>query len=96
MGAVGRAVEPSALDLGVQDPRVLTGREVRLRAKAAREQIARVPEIGFGQPVADRGPRLLGDLELDRPPGLLLEFPLEYRREAFQGQANFNPDSVTR
>jgi hypothetical protein len=37
VGAVGRAVEPSALDPGVYDPRVLTGRKVRPRAKAAWE-----------------------------------------------------------
>jgi hypothetical protein len=30
-------------------------------------------EIDFGQPVSDRGPGLLRDLELDRPPGLLLD-----------------------
>ena len=54
VGAVGRAVEPSALDPGVQDPRVLTGREVRLRVKAAREQIAPAPETGVAHGASSR------------------------------------------
>src|SRR3954449_274083 len=73
VGAVGRAVEPCALNPGLHDPCVLTGREVRLHSKAAREKIAPAPEIDFGQPIADRGPRLLRDLELDWSPGLLLD-----------------------
>src|SRR4051794_857533 len=73
VGAVGRAIEPCALNPGLHDPRVLTGREVRLHSKAAREKIAPAPEIDFGQPIADRGPRLLRDLELDWSPGLLLD-----------------------
>src|SRR5262249_5504178 len=47
---------------------------MRLRSKAAREKITPVPEIGFGQPVSDRGPGLLRNFELDRPPG----FPLDH------------------
>ena len=57
----------------MHDPRVLTGRKVRLREKAAREQIATVFEIDLGQPTSDRGARLLGDFELDRPSGLPLD-----------------------
>ena len=57
----------------MHDPRVLTGREVSLPPHTAREKMAPAPEIGFGKPVSDRSPRLLRDLELDRPPSLLLD-----------------------
>jgi hypothetical protein len=46
---------------------------VRLRSKAPRKKIAPAAEIDFGQPISDRGPGLRRDLELDRPPGLLLD-----------------------
>jgi len=35
---------------------------------------------GIGQPIADCCSGLFGDLELDRPAGLLLSFLLNYRR----------------
>lgn len=46
---------------------------MRLRAEPAREQVAPTPEVALRQPVLDRGPSLLGDFELDRSPGLLLD-----------------------
>ena len=38
-----------------------------------REQKLAAPATGFRQPISDGGPCLLGDFELDRPPGLLLD-----------------------
>jgi hypothetical protein len=51
---------------------VLSRRDVRLVMKAAREQVLLGPKLGTGYPIADRRPGLLGDLELDRPTGFLL------------------------
>ena len=46
---------------------------MRLGSKAALEKIATVPESHLGQPVSDRGPRVIRDLELDGPAGFLLD-----------------------
>src|SRR6185503_10053700 len=66
MGAVGRAVESGALDPNVYDPRILPCGQVRLPWTTAGEQILATPKVALRQPVADRGPCLLGDFELNR------------------------------
>src|SRR6516164_2539238 len=73
MCAVGRTVEPSTLDPGMDDASVLPSREMRLGSKTAREQVAPIPELDLRQPVMDRGPGLLHDFELDRSPRLFLD-----------------------
>ena len=73
MCAVGRTVEPRALDPGMDDASVLPSREMRLGSETAREQVAPVPEFDLRQPIMDRGPGLLHDLELDRSPSLFLD-----------------------
>src|SRR5213079_2792561 len=54
MRAVGGVVEPGALDPGIDDPRVLPGRDVWLRAEAAREEVSSVPGLDLGKPGSDR------------------------------------------
>jgi hypothetical protein len=73
MRTVGRAVKRGALDPGMDDPRILSRREVEPRAEPAREEVLPLPGADFGKPVFHRGPRLLGNFELDRPPCLLLD-----------------------
>src|SRR5271154_4713353 len=48
MGAVGGAVEPGALDPGMDDPRILPGRDVRLCPKAARKEVSTIPGLDLG------------------------------------------------
>jgi hypothetical protein len=57
----------------MNDARVLACREVRLISEAAREQILAACGTEAGQPMSDGAPGLLGDLELNRPAGLLLD-----------------------
>jgi hypothetical protein len=57
----------------MDDAGVLSCREMRLLPKTAREQVSTAVGVESGQPVADRAPGLLGDLKLNRPPGLLLD-----------------------
>src|SRR5215471_7881677 len=73
MCAVGRTVEPSTLDRGMDDASILPSREVRLGSETAREQVAPIPEFDLRQPIMDRGPGLLHDFELDRSPCLFLD-----------------------
>jgi hypothetical protein len=70
--AVGGAVKSGALDPGMDDPRILPGREVRLCPEAAREEVASIPGLDLGKPGSDRGSGLFGNFELDRSAGLLL------------------------
>jgi hypothetical protein len=56
----------------MDDAGVLPRREMRLLPETAREQVPTRASVEGGQPVADRTPGLLGDLELHRPAGLLL------------------------
>src|SRR5215813_1664996 len=72
MCAVGRTVEPSTLDPGMDDASVLSGRQVRLRSDPAGKEVPGVPASNVGKPRLDRGSGLLGDLELHRPARLLL------------------------
>src|SRR6202795_3335616 len=72
VGAVGRAVEPGTLDPGMDDPRILPGREVRLRPEAAREEVPSIPGLDLGKPGSDRGSGLFGNFELNRPARLFL------------------------
>ena len=57
----------------MDDAGVLSCREMRLLPKTAREEGSTAVGVESGQPVADRAPGLLGDLKLNRPPGLLLD-----------------------
>src|SRR6266496_872446 len=61
MRAVGGAIEPGALDPGMDDPRILARQQVRLLPEAAREEVLTIPRIDAGQPALDRGSRLFGD-----------------------------------
>jgi hypothetical protein len=70
--AVSGAVEPGTLDPGMDDPRILPGREVRLRPEPAREKVPSIPGLDLGKPGSDRGSGLLGDFELNRPARLFL------------------------
>src|SRR5713226_4974998 len=63
MRAVGGAVEPGTLDPGMDDPRILPGREVRLCPEAAREEVASIPGLDLGKPGSDRGSGLFGNFE---------------------------------
>ena len=72
MRAVGGAVEPGTLDPGMDDPRILPGREVRLRPEPAREKVPSIPGLDLGKPGSDRGSGLFGNFELNRPARLLL------------------------
>src|SRR5439155_21479359 len=69
---VGGAVKPGALDPGMDDARILSYREVRLRPEAAREEVLSIPRLDLGKPGSDRGSGLFGDFELDRPARLFL------------------------
>ena len=53
---------------------VLPCRNVRLVIEAARKEVVIVPWSGIGQPIVDCCSGLFGDLELDRPPGFLLDY----------------------
>ncbi len=72
MRAVGGAVKPGTLDPSVDDPRILPGREVRLRPEAAREEVPSIPGLDLGKPGSDRGSGLFRDFELNRPARLFL------------------------
>ena len=72
MRAIGGAVKPGARDPAVDNPCILSCREVRSRPEAAREEIRAVSRIDLRKPDLDRGAGLLGDLELNRPACLLL------------------------
>ena len=56
----------------MDDPGILSRREVRLLPEAAREEVLSVTPGEVRKPVVNRCPGLLGDLELDRPTCLLL------------------------
>jgi len=73
VGTIGRAIEPSAGNPRMHDPRILSRREVRLSPKAAREQISPVPCVDVGEPVPDRCSGRFGDFEPDRSTGLPLD-----------------------
>jgi hypothetical protein len=59
----------------VDDPSVLSCRDVRLVMKAAREEVLRVAWNAIGDPIADCCSGLFGDFKLDRSAG----FPLDHR-----------------
>ena len=59
----------------VDDPRVLSCRDVRLVMKAAREEVLPVHWNAIGDPIAECCSGLFGDFELDRSAG----FPLDHR-----------------
>jgi hypothetical protein len=69
---LGGAVQAGALDPGIDDPRILPRREVRLCSEATRKEVLCVPRVARRKPVLDRGAGLLGDLKLNRPAYLLL------------------------
>ena len=75
MGPVSRAVETGAFDPTVDDPSVLSCRDVRLVMKAAREEVLPVRWNAIGDPIAECCSGLFSDFELDRSAG----FPLDYR-----------------
>ena len=54
VGAIGRAVKAGALDPLMDNPRILSGRKVRLRPEAAREQVLPVPHLDAGEPLLNR------------------------------------------
>jgi hypothetical protein len=71
--SVGRAIKSSTFDPLMHDACVLPGRDVRMVMNPAWEKILPGAELGVGHPVAHRGPRLLGNLELDGPACFLLD-----------------------
>src|SRR5215472_4866182 len=73
MRAVGRTIKTGALHPSMDDAGVLPRREMRPLLKTAREQVSTPAGVESGQPLTDRAPGLLGDLKLNRPPGLLLD-----------------------
>ena len=73
VGTIGRAIEFSARDPRMHDPRILSRREARLSPKTAREQISPVPCVDVGEPVPDRCSGRFGDFEPDRSTGLPLD-----------------------
>jgi hypothetical protein len=70
---VSRIIETGALHPPMDDAGVLPRREMRPQAETAREQVSTPVSVEGSQPLADCAPGLLGDLELDRPTGLLLD-----------------------
>jgi hypothetical protein len=72
MRAIGGAVEPGALDPGMDDPRILPGRQVRLRPEAAREEVLSFVGFDLRKLGTARCSGLFGNFELDRSAGLLL------------------------
>jgi hypothetical protein len=56
----------------MDDPSVLSRRDMRLVTEAAREMELTARWRGVAKPIADCRPGLLGNLELDRPAGFLL------------------------
>src|SRR5215472_14322656 len=72
MRAIGRAIKPSAHDPRMDDPRILPGRQVRLRSDPAGKEVVGAPASNVDKPRLDRGSGLLGDLELHRTARLLL------------------------
>jgi hypothetical protein len=56
----------------MDDPSVLPRRDMGLVTEAAREEELAARWPAAAKPIADRRPGLLGDLELDRPAGFLL------------------------
>jgi hypothetical protein len=65
MRAVGVNTKSSPTDPKMDNPPILAGREVGLRAEAAREQIPSTPRVDL-EPVLDRCSGLFGNLELHR------------------------------
>jgi hypothetical protein len=57
----------------MDDASVLPLREMRPQAETAREQVSTPVSVEGSRPLADCAPGLLGDLELDRLTGLLLD-----------------------
>src|SRR6516225_9590990 len=72
MRAICRAIEPGAVRPSMDDAGVLPCRQVWLSPQTAWEQISALASIEGGQPLADSSTGLLGNLELHRPAGLLL------------------------
>src|ERR1700726_832527 len=72
MRTVSGAVEPRTLDPGMNDPCILSCRQVRPRVEAAREEVLSIPRLDLGKPGSDRGSGLFGDFELDRSVCLFL------------------------
>ena len=68
MRAIGRAIKPSACDPRMDDPGILSGRQVRLLSDPAGKEVPGAPASNVGKPRLDRGSGLLGDLELPGRP----------------------------
>jgi hypothetical protein len=56
----------------MDDPRILSGRDVRLRPEAAREEVSSIPRLDRWKPGSNRGSGLFGNFELNRPARLFL------------------------
>src|SRR6266702_8304516 len=72
MRTVSGAVKPGALDPGMDDPRILPGRDMRLPPEAAREEMSPISGLDLWKPGSDRGSGLFGNFELNRPARLFL------------------------
>lgn len=72
MCAVGGRVEADRTYPALNQPCVLPGRQSLRRCKAAVKQEVRTRQAMLLDQIANRRPGLVGDFELDRPPGLLL------------------------
>jgi len=53
MRAIRRAIEPGALDPGMDDPTILSCRQMRLYQEAAREEVLSIPASDLGKPRAN-------------------------------------------
>ena len=70
--AVCRAIEPGAVRPSMDDPSILPRRQVWLSPQTAWEQISTLANVESGEPLADSSTGLIGNLELHRAAGLLL------------------------
>jgi hypothetical protein len=73
MSSVGTRLKTNAADPAVNDPRVLSGREVGRLATSTREQVASSGSLDQRKPSGERDFRLLCHLELDGALCLLLD-----------------------
>ena len=72
MRAIGRWVQPNSLNPGPDNPGILSSRKMRRLRHATRKKELLWLQMRRSDPGCDGVPRLLGDLKLDRPLGLLL------------------------
>jgi hypothetical protein len=72
VGAIGSRIEADFFHPTLDDPRVLTCRKMKRRAKSAGKQEILLLQSSSANPCAQSVPRLFSDFELHGPLGLLL------------------------